>query len=244
MTTPRKKDYVPTIRSDYNTWQLFIIAQILLYGPTWGIPALAITTLQATSVLFAPIYAAVLNDNTRTQQQVDAYLVFRKQFTKDLRKFVQAYLVNIPAISYDEKKAMGLNPRMGTRTSRPKILTMPVPSIVTLGGGLLRFEFRVLTEISRVSRHPDSDGVQVAYRFGPAMPLPPGLPTEGGVGSSGAQSIIIAGLSYDVYFSPKAFFVKNVGNQGLRLYMRCRWVNNAEPDKSGPWNEETSIIIS
>lgn len=241
-----KTDYIPGRNSDFHGFQQFLTDQVTLNLATWGIPADVGAELTSQNTAYNALYAAIFNKEVRTPQQVEAHRQGRRTYTAFLRQLVQGYLVNNPVISFDEKRAMGLNPRDG-RNSRPQITVMPVPTLRALGGGMVRFEFRVPGDSNRASIHPASNGVEVKVYFSgggrPMPPMPP-MPDQGDTvnppDNQGRQD------AHEVHtvLRTRAIFVEEVGNQGRTMHLQARYVNTSHPQKSGPWCNEVTVVVS
>lgn len=236
------RDYIPTNNSAFMAFQQNINAQVTANAATWNVPAAEATLLNTWSTGYEPLFESILNKNTRTRQQVLAHDEYRKDFEAFLRPFCQGFLVNNILIPLSERAAMGLNPRgLNPRTERPIITSAPIPSLKPLGGGMVRFSFKVADSNSRTARHPDSNGVEVYYRLEdqvvPPQPVNDALIEEEQTADN---------AHFDNHFSTRARFINDLGldNIGKRLVLYSRWVNTSDPSKNGPYSSTVSIVVS
>jgi hypothetical protein len=225
----KRPSYVPTRNEIYNSWQKFLNTQVNLNAVAWGIPAGVITDFNTMFATFAVLFGLIENEPTRTKPNVANYNAFKKDYTTFLRSLVQGYLVNNVAISVGDKVGMGLNPRLGGKGNRVKIQTLPIMSIINLGGSNMQFQFKVQDGGPRPAIHPDADEVELSYTIMPLNAAPGTPPSEAGTYSSTRGSFsYIVGLDF----------------VGQRLIVRSRWVNATDPEKSGGWSGEFGIVIS
>lgn len=156
------KDYIPSNNSEFMAFQANLNSEVAANATVWNIPTVEVTALDTWSLGYGPLFEAITNPRTRSQEQVIAHDAYRKDYVAFLRPFVQGFVVNNTLIPISERAAMGLNPRgLNPRSERPAITTSPITDLKSLGGGLVRFAFRVEASNSRSARQPDSNGVEV-----------------------------------------------------------------------------------
>lgn len=257
----KAKDYIPGNINDFFVFQLNLNAQVTANAVAWNIPATEATQLDALSVAFGPISQAVSNEETRTRQQLLAYKTYRKDYVAFLRPFCQSFLSNNVVIPVDVRKALGLNPRgVNPRTERTDILTAPILAMQPLGGGKVRFSFRVAASNTRTARHPESNGVMIYYKYAtgstPLPPVPPVLPTANSE-TTETQSFELSnsdsdnnGLptedGYKTFFSTRASFFSQLAlsDIGRTMHVYAQWVNTSDQSKNGPFSMVGTLIIS
>ncbi len=257
MSTSR--DYIPGNAKDFNDFQLYLVAQVVANAAAWNIPAITVADLTTASAAFAPIYAAIVNSETRSRQQLLAYKNFRKLNDPLFREFCQSFLTNNMVIPIDERKAMGLNPRgLNPRTKRTKISTAPIVSVIAKGGGEVKFGFKVEASNTRTARHPLSNGVNVFYRLvalNESAPAPPPIPvvppTEPSNGTPAAASASAkAGLptadGFEHYFSTRAAFSRQLPltDLGKVMHVYAQWVNTTDPNMNSTFSMLSTIVVS
>jgi len=240
------KNYIPSNNKDFMSFQSNLDAQVTANAVAWNIPAAEATALNTWSTGYGPLFNAIVNENTRTREQVIAHDTYRADYEAFLRSFCQGFLVNNMLIPISERVAMGLNPRgLNPPSKRPKILTAPIPSLFPLGGGMVKFSFKVAESNKRIARHPDSNGVEVFYKLEtlaePAVVLNDALveeaePAEEQEDHSGFENV----------FSTRAQFVKKLGLEhvGKRLTVYARWVNTSDSEKNSQCCNAISMVVS
>lgn len=231
-------DYIPGGNTAFFEWQEFLTGKVNVNGAAWGIPATVVSELDGRSTAYGLLYQSISNKQVRTPQQVEAHRVGRREFTTFLRQLVQGSLVNNALIPFDEKRAMGLNPR-GGRGSRPQIEDIPVLTLSAMGGGRVRFEVRMPNTTGRARMHPASNGAELRVYFTKAGGLPPRTSEPG-------EPLPQPTESHEVHtvLRTRAVFTEDTDMQGHTLHMQARYVNTSAPSKSGPWSNEVTVVVS
>lgn len=243
-----ERDYMPTPNSEFLLFEGDVVDKIVPNAVAYNIPATQVTLLQSWSAGYAPLFNAISIKKNRTTQQIVAHDVYRKDYEAFLRQFIQGFVVNNVLIPMDVRVGMGLRPRgYNPRSKRPKITTFPSALVLAMGGGLIRFEFRVVGTGGRAHRHPYSDGVEIYFQITTSIQPPPVAPVT--VEAEEAEEILGTNQTesdYDTHFSTRAMFTKqlSVGDKGKYLHLYARWVNNVNPTLSGPFSPVTTTVIS
>jgi hypothetical protein len=139
-------------------------------------------------------------------------------------------IASSPNIEEKDRPVFNLKLRDNVPTSRPKIETAPFVDLKAKDGGGIQFTCKVESDSNNSNMHPESDVVEMMWVLqninAPAPNNPESLPGR--------------------HTSTKAIFDKEFGveNAGKRLYCYLRWANLSNPEKSGPWNQITTIVIS
>lgn len=238
------KDYIPANAGDFNSFQAFINTQATTNAAAWNLPAAEVTALNGFSTGFTPLYDAISNKNTRTRQQLYNYLAYRDGYVTFLRQFCQSFLTNNSLIPIGDRVAMKLNPRgLNPRSTRPKILTAPIPYITPVGGGMVDFVFKVANMDKKRGRHPDSNGIELFAKLEPLTTEPAPM---NDVVEEGAEDGNDNNGDYRTSFSTLAQFRQELGleNVGKRLTIYARWVNTSDPEKNGPACNLVSIVVA
>lgn len=230
-------DYVPRTHAGFRTWQETINTNVTDNATNWGVPAALVTDLNAKSVEFELLYTKIDNTNTRTLQQVSAFNQNRIAFTSFLRQLVQGYLVNNPVIPYDQKIAMGLNPRTGARTKRPTITAYPIISFSNIEGGFMRFDCRN-SEDGRSARPANADGVELQIAIV--------TPVTDAVGEESEAATKAVTTETRIVQSSKTRFTYQFGpaERGKSFTVYGRWYNNSDRSKDGPIGATVTGFIS
>jgi hypothetical protein len=87
----------------------------------------------------------------------------------------------------------------------------------------------VKADSNRISRHEDSDGVELAYKVGKKDEAP-ATPGE-------ARQSKLSG-------SARVRLELGIADAGKRLYVFARWINTTDDSKNGPWSTIKSRVIS
>ena len=252
------KDYIPSNDGEFNDFQDNLHTQVAANATTWGIPAAQLTAFGTWHTDYAPIYLAVKFKEKRTPEQVLAHREFRKLYNPFLRSFCQSFLTNNILIPVSVRKALGLNPRgVNAPSERESITTAPIVSLQTLGGGKMKFGFKVAASNKRTAKHPESNGVMVYYRVvsnssdpvpPPPVPVVPPVTAAGPTPETPASTT--PGLptvdGFTPYFSPKASFQRQLGlsDIGKILHLYAQWVNTSDASKNGPFTMVSTVVIS
>lgn len=243
--TIMSRDYIPNKTAQFMTFQQNLNTQVTANAVAWNVPATEATSLDTWSTGYATVFNPIINKNTRTRQQVIAHDQYKADYIAFLRPFCQAFLTNNLLIPMSERVAMGLNPRgLNPPSTRPKIITAPIPSLKPLGGGMVQFGFKVADSVSLRGRHPDSNGVEVYFKLEPVSAGQAVLND-----SLVAEDVEVTDATVDGYdntFNTRASFISELGldKVGMRLTIYARWVNTSDPTKNGPYSGAISMVVS
>lgn len=244
------RDYIPSNNNDFFNFQNYINAQVSTNATAWNIPAAEQTALDTWSNGYANVYKEITNVETRTRQDITAHDEYREDYVAFLRPFCQGFLTNNLLIPISERAAMGLNPRgLNPRSERPYITTAPVPALKALGGGMVRFSFKVEASNKRSGRQADSNGVEVYYKLLAQTPKPePVVVLEDSL-ETASDNPAESGLPTDGYqtmFSTRARFIHQlpIADIGKTLHVYARWVNTSDAKKSGPYSMVATTVVS
>jgi hypothetical protein len=116
-------DYIPSSDAAFFEWEKILLPYILQNYSKWSIPSPQ-TTLAPLAAEFEAAYEACQNPNRGkldTQKKNEA----RSKLEKDLRVYNKAYLLYNPAVTDDDRTAMGLPIHKGTRSPIQKPETAP-----------------------------------------------------------------------------------------------------------------------
>lgn len=259
----RRPNYIPRKMVEFNKFQNDLLTEVTANAAAWGITAAQVAEFTQWSTAYAVHYANVSVKAKRTKEGLDNYKAFLIGYVAYLRAFVQGYLVNNTLIPIGTRGSLGLNPRgLSPRQPKEKITTVPIITLIPLGGGLVRFNFKA-DAASKIARmHPDSNGVAVYYRFsriGQPVPVAP-LPTAGlgmPVTAEGDEPInretaeraengLPTAEGYELYVSTRAQFTRqfSLDDIGKMLHVYARWINSSKPENNGNFSMVSSILIS
>jgi hypothetical protein len=131
------------------------------------------------------------------------------------------------ALTTADRNTLNLKERDTNPSPRPAITVAPIAKVTGTAGARIDYIFRTDTDSNRASKQKDSDGVEIVYTIGTAVPASP-LECSKSVFTSKAKGIIEA----------------QIGDAGKKLYGYARWKNNSDNSKSGPWSQLFSTVIS
>jgi hypothetical protein len=263
----RRPDYIPPQIGAFNTFQSNLLAALTTNAVAWGILPTLLALFTQWSTDYAVHYAKVSVKDRRTKEDLDNYKAFLVGYVAFLRGMVQSSVVNNQLIPIGTRGALGLNPRgLTPRQPKEKITTTPIVKLIPLGGGLMRFNFKV-DEASKIAHmHPDSNGIAIYYRFstiGKPAPVPP--PQTNGLGApvgntlqdeednnmddeatDRAENGLPTADGYQLYVSTKAQFSRQFALEdiGKVLHIYAQWINSSKPQNNGNFSMVTSSLIS
>jgi len=254
----RRPDYIPPKLVDFNKFQTDLHLDVVTNATQWGIPALLVSDFTTWHTNHTALYMRVSNKDKRTKEDLDNYRAFQKDYIVFLRALVQGSLVNNALIPIGTRGSMGLNPRgLSPRQPKEKISTVPLITLSPLGGGMIRFNFKVDTGSKIAHMHPDSNGLAIYYRFteiGGSVPNPPtaAIATLGvAVDAKGdpiqaADNNIPRIEGFELHVSTKAQFIRQMGvmHIGQMLHVFAQWINSSKPENNGNYSMVTAIVIS
>jgi len=225
-----KKRYIPLRDDDFFNFQGNLVNIVVTNKVAWGISDSAVNPLVARRASFEPLYTTAQDKTTRNRADVLAFRQSRKLYEKEIRTFVKAYLLYNPLVTDEQRMEMALTIRDIEPTPRPKIATIPIIGLRSMGGGDIEVRARVTTDQTRFSMHPAADGIETMYTLLPVGEVPP----EGHEDCKKTQ------------VSKKARFIISAGdkNAGQRFYGFFRWANQTNPQNSGPWSPAQTVVIA
>lgn len=220
------KDYVPRSRSALYVWQENIDVMVTANAVAWNVPATVVTELNTKASEFQVLSNAVKKKETRTPQQVAAYYHYRDSYVKFLRQLVQGYLVNNPDVPYDDKIAMGLNVRSGSRSARPAITTTPIVAFKSLAGGFMRFDCENAAD-GRSAIPNNADGVELHIN----------VEVETEQANEDGEVVTVTETKALLLQSSKARYTYEFGLdlRGSKFTVSARYYNNSDRAKDGPF---------
>lgn len=261
----KRPDYISSSAIQFNQFQGDLHTAVTLNAVQWGISAPLLGEFTQWSTNYVAFYSQVSIKDKRTKEALDNYKAFVVDYVFFLRSFVQGSLVNNALIPIGTRGALGLNPRgLSPRQPKEKITTEPIVKLIPLGGGLVRFNFKVDAASRLAHMHPDSNGIAIYYRFssiGNPAPLPP--PVTSSLGApvltheEGEETDMVVtrdsradnGLptteGYELYVSTRAQFMLqfSLSDIGKMLHVYARWINSSKPQNSGNFSNVSSMLI-
>ena len=133
-------------------------------------------------------------------------------------------------LTQGDRNILRIFKRDTTPSERPAVATAPFVDLKVLDGGRVKFTCRVEKKAKRSSRHPDADFAEVRYMLTTLSAPAPADPNA------------LAGR----HDSKRATFTIDFGvpNAGKRLFCFVRWAVTGNTEKSGPWAQVSTTVIS
>jgi hypothetical protein len=226
----RTKDWIPKRDDDFFNKQEAYLDRVNTNKVAWGIPAGAVNVLTVLRAEYEPLYQIVQDKKNRTGGDVAAHRDCRKRYQKALRAFHKEWVLNNSLISVADRVILVGKDRDIEPTPRPKIATIPIIGLKSMGGGDIEVRCRVTTDQTRFSMHPAADGIECGYVLVPVGEMPP-------EGQKDAKKTLV---------SKKARFIIHCGDEqaGQRFYGFFRWANQSNPQNNGPWSPAQTVVIA
>jgi hypothetical protein len=181
------------------------------------------------SSLWAHKYLLTQSEITRTPALVEEKNLLKDAFTP----FAQGVLKTIEGsvnIVNEDYGIFNIAKRDDTNTPREPITTAPITILYALAAGMVKVENRAIHDSTRPSMLPNADAIELRWIIQDIAAAPPAS------WASITNVNVISKATYTMMIDPI--------NAGKRLYVVCRWLNNAEPNKSGPWGTIQSVVIT
>jgi hypothetical protein len=204
----------------------------VIFQPNWQRLGLLESVKQQwenDSSLWTSKYLLAQSAETRTKAIVDEKNLLKETFTQ----FAQGVLktiegsINIVNLDYD---IFNIARRDDNNTPREPITTPPYTMLKPEAAGIVKVQNRVFEDSTRPSRHPDADAIELRWLIQELSAPPP--------------ASYAALTNVEVITKATHTMLIDSINAGKRLYAVCRWRNNAEPHKSGPWGAIQSVVIT
>ncbi len=216
-----------------NSTDTFLQAPIEEGSATLNWQRLGLASADATGwhgqlIEWNKLYAKYSNLDTRTKTVNDLVKAFKTNFQEFGGRILDKIAASDGATAQDENV---FNLVLSGNRKRPTHHTTPITdtvviSIVSLGSGMIKADFRTDTDTRRASLAPGADSVQIAMKIGDPAPENPDDNTD---------IIIVTRASTKTNMG--------LGIVGKRLYVFARWYNTRQPDLAGQWSTMFSILI-
>lgn len=168
------------------------------------------------------------SDNLRTRTITGLKDTLKEDITELMRDIYK----DIPesVLTEEDRNVLRIFERDTIPSDRPAVATAPFVDLKVLDGGRVKFTCRVEKKAKRGSRHQDADFAEVRYTLTSL-----GAPTP-------ADPLALVNR----HDSKKATFTIDFGvpNAGKRLFCFVRWAVTGNAEKSGPWAQVMTTVIS
>jgi len=178
---------------------------------------------------FVDKYLLTQNPVTRTTTITSEKNTLKNNFIT----FAEAPMNQIAAsfnLMQADRDIFNLPKRDSTPTPRAPITEAPVTDLKGGDGCTVKFTHRVTSDASRSSIHPAADGVETKWVLLDANAPAPASPAA----------------CPNTEFSSKAIHTMDfeIEDAGKRLHTFSRWRNTSEPQKSSPWGQRMTVVLS
>ncbi|MDR2419591.1 MAG: hypothetical protein LBD79_11160 [Treponema sp.] len=219
----KTKDYVPSNDGQFLEWAKNLYAYVLTHFSAWNIPSPQLT-LEAPLTTFEAALAKLADPNYG-KVDMERKKESRKVCEKALRVYVQGYLARNPAISDEERVAMGLPVYKTSKSERPLPETVPELEVDTGTPRRHKVHYRVKGN----NRRGKPDGVAgIEIRWAILDHYPTSVEDE------------LIKSSFDTASPWVNDF--DEADRGKRVYYCGRWEAPAEGGK-GPFGEIVEAIV-
>ncbi len=227
----KSADYIPTRDSDFDTFQLNLMQEVLLHGPgaavPWGYSQVRLDDLTTFGNRWNAAWLVARNKTSRTSADVQEKDSAREAFEPELRQFVKEFLINNSVITEQQLKDMGL-PVHDTVRSRTPVPTS-VPAVELSGGKgatvVVRFKQSGGSPGAKGRGKPDGvSRIEMAIKIGD--PAPPNPEQCNRFESAQRSPHYVSFITSD---------------SGKRAYFFFRFVNTR--NEAGPWTAEAEGVI-
>jgi hypothetical protein len=173
-------------------------------------------------------YPLSQNPNTRTATITDD----KDELREDIESLMRGIFADIPQsrLTNADRETLHLPRRDAVPSPRPAMDSAPFTDLKAGDGSTIKFTNRISSDASRASMHPDTDVLEMKWILvainAPAPSAPEACP--------------------NTEISTKAIFSMPFGiaNAGKRFYCYMRWRNNTDPQKSSPYSQIMTIVLS
>lgn len=216
-----------------NTTDDFLQAPVEEGSSTLNWQRLGLASTDATGwhskrLAWNTLYAKYTNTDTRTKTVNDQVKSFRVNFQKTGGKVLDKIAASDGATEQDQNVfnlVLSGNHKKPTHSHTP-ITDNIIISVVNIGNGVIKADFRSNHDTKRPSLAPGANSVQLAIKVDEPAPKNVDEITE---------RVIIT----------RASITKNIGadSAGKRIYLFARWYDTRYPNLAGPWSTMFSILL-
>lgn len=220
--------YIPAADAPFDAWSANFSDLITAAPATYGLDAGDATAIAAVVNPWHTAYLAAINPVTRTSVTIAAKDAARTAAEPVLRQYAQQISRN-PAVTNDDKTAVGVNLPNSMRTPVPPPTTQPALSLDAAQHNLQRLSYRDTSTPTSKAKPPGAIGLELRQFIGTAPGTDPEAAPSWGV----------------VTKSPVAIGTSNADVGKLATYWG-RWVTRSGPGgiaQTGPWSAPLTVAI-
>jgi hypothetical protein len=217
-----EKDFIPNGDMQFNAWQANLMVKLNASAEVWNIPSTVINGLLEKQDWWQTAFAVSQDPTTRTRGTVKEKQEARKDYEKELRKQLKAYVTYNSRINDRQREEMELPVHKSTHTPAP---VAPYAPWLRARTELLRhvtFDYGG-SETSK-SKPDGQHGLEMVWEI--ASEKPPH----------------VRNLSHSTFDTHTPLTLEfDETERGSTLWYAARWENTR--GEKGPWSEILSVII-
>jgi hypothetical protein len=215
-------DYIPGSDKEFLEWSKNLYTYTLAHFSGWSVPSPQ-TALESRLSAYETAFEAAQNPN-RGRVDILAKNETRDALKKDIRVYVKAYLINNPAVTDEDKAAMGLPIYKTGKSPVPPPETVPELTVDTGTPRRHKVHYRDRGS-KRRGKPPHVSGIEIRYAILDHYPASVNELTHSG-------------------FDTASPFVMDYGEEdrGKKAYYCGRWEMPSEGGK-GPFGEIVEAVI-
>lgn len=225
MQTP----YLPTRDADFDAWFANFSALITAVPATYGLVAGDATIIAASFTAWHAAYLLATNPTTRTSPNIAAKDAQRILSESVIRPYATGISRN-PAVTNDDKTAVGVNLPNTARTPVPPPVTVPAISLVGSIHFLMTLAYRDTSTPTTKAKPPGATGMELWMALGTTPAADPSTAKPFGVVTKSPTQI--------------GFTSPDVGKVATFF---GRWITRSGPGgqaQVGPWSAPLSVVVT
>ena len=215
-------DYIPQKDADFGPWLLNLATLATAAPATYGLTAPEAAAITAQEALWAPAYTLATDPGTRTPAAVANKDAVRAAAESTVRPLCVRVSLN-PAVTAENKTALGVTVRKTVPTPVPAPLTRPGLALIAVTPGVQAIRYTDVDLPAGKSKPAGAIGLQLWAAIGTVPAVDPAQATF--------QSVLTK--------SP-ATLATAPGDRGKTITMFGRWVTRSGPGgqaQVGPWSD-------
>lgn len=221
--------YLPTKDAEFDAWFANFSALITALPATYGLVAGDATIIAASFAAWNAAYLLATNPPTRTSPAIAAKDAQRILSESVIRPYATGISRN-PAVTNDDKTAVGVNLPNAARTPVPPPVTAPALTLVSLIHFLATLAYRDTSTPTTKAKPTGATGLELWIALGTAPAADPSTAKPYGVITKSPTAI--------------GFTAPDVGKYATFF---GRWVTRSGPGgqaQNGPWSAPLTIVVT
>lgn len=220
--------YLPAPDANFDNWTANFASLITATPTVYGLIAGDATAINAVVTPWHSAYIAAVNPTTRTPVTIAAKDAARTACEQVVRPYAIQISRN-PAVSNDDKTAVGVNLPNTARTPVPPPTTQPTLSLLTAVHNLMQIAYRDTSTPTSKAKPPGAIGVDLRISVGTGTPPAPDSVAPYGTLTKSPASIGFTNLDI-----------------GKTATFWARWTTRSGPGgqaQFGPWSAPLNVTV-